>query len=118
MKEISNIAGMNLKRIRESQGLSKTQLSKLSGVHIAWIGRLENGERESGKIISPSIATLDKLAKGLNVKIEELLKEPKNSGSPAINDNAILEEIKKLLNKQNNATDKQFILQIIRRLLR
>jgi len=118
VKEISNIAGMNLKRIRESQGLSKTQLSKLSGVHIAWIGRLENGERESGKIISPSIATLDKLAKGLNVKIEELLKEPKNSGSPAINDNAILEEIKKLLNKQNNATDKQFILQIIRRLLR
>ena len=57
-----------IREIREKQCLSQEKLSKLSGVSSSHIGYIENGERE------PTISVLCKIAKALNVDINDLFK--------------------------------------------
>lgn len=56
--------------VRESQGLSKTELARRSGVALSFINYIESGEK------SPTIRTLEKLAAAMNVPATELLDEP------------------------------------------
>lgn len=55
-----------IRKIREEKGLSQEQLARISGVSASHIGYIENGERE------PTISILCKLAKALNVSLDEL----------------------------------------------
>lgn len=59
--------GKHLKALREAQGLSFREFSKLSGVNTGDIVKYENGE--SG----PNILTLKKLAIGLKIHPMKLL---------------------------------------------
>lgn len=61
--------GDELKRIRESKGMTVNQLAMYSGVSAASISRYETGERGT-----PKPPTLEKLAKGLRVDYTELMK--------------------------------------------
>lgn len=63
---------LELKRIRERQGLSRAGLAAKSGVYPATVNRIEAGER------SPTVATLEKLAGALEVEMMELF--PKAQG--------------------------------------
>lgn len=56
-----------IKQIREEKGLTQEKLSELSGVSRNLIARLETGE-----LASTSTNTLFKLARALNVKVENL----------------------------------------------
>jgi transcriptional regulator with XRE-family HTH domain len=60
----------NLKRIRETAGLSQSQLARLSGVSLPMIQKYEAGIRD---INVAQALTLYKLAQALNCTIEELL---------------------------------------------
>jgi len=57
---------INLAQIRQEKQLTTRQLAKLSGVSHAQITQIENGNS------NPTISTMCKLAKALNVKITEL----------------------------------------------
>lgn len=52
-----------LKEIRESRGLSQFQLSMLSGVNQSNISRIERG------VESPTLNTLEKLARSMGLKL-------------------------------------------------
>lgn len=67
-KEISLI-GKNIKKLRKQKGLSQDRLSKLADISYNTVIKLE-----SGGITNPSIDTLQKLAKALNVSVNDLLK--------------------------------------------
>jgi transcriptional regulator with XRE-family HTH domain len=67
-REISPI-GKNIKKLRKQKGLSQDRLSKLADISYNTVIKLE-----SGGINNPSIATLQKLAKALNVSVDDLLK--------------------------------------------
>ena len=67
-REISPI-GKNIKKLRKQKGLSQDRLSKLADISYNTVIKLE-----SGGITNPSIGTLQKLAKALNVNIDDLLK--------------------------------------------
>ncbi len=60
----------NLQRIRNSRGLSLSQLSKLCGMGIRHIHRFERGE---SPVENMTVRNLKRLADALNVKMEELL---------------------------------------------
>ena len=62
---------MNLRNIRLNRGLSVPELSRESGVPIRTIEDLE--KRNDGRI-----STALKLAKALNVTMDELCKEPED----------------------------------------
>lgn len=59
----------NVKRIRESKGYSKTGLGKKAGLSTRCIEHIEYGKAQD-----PRISTLIKIAKALDVNIEELIK--------------------------------------------
>lgn len=64
--------GKNIRTIRESQGLSRLQLSYLCKISPDYIGRVENGQATN-----MGINNLQKLAEALGVDLIDLLKEPK-----------------------------------------
>ena len=67
-REISQI-GKNLKKLRKQRSLSQDRLSKLADISYNTVIKLE-----SGGINNPTIETLQKIAKALNVSVDELIK--------------------------------------------
>lgn len=67
MSEILNKIGNNIKKYRESKAVTQEELAKICKLHRNYIGSVEKGERNL------SILSLQKIADGLNVKIERLL---------------------------------------------
>lgn len=59
----------NIKKHRKQKGLSQDKLSRLADVSHATIIKIE-----SGGIQSPTIDTVQKIAKALGVSLDELLK--------------------------------------------
>lgn len=68
-KEISNVS-KNIKKYRKARKLSQDKLSKLADISQATIIKIE-----SGGIKSPSIDTVQKIAKALGVDINHLLEK-------------------------------------------
>ncbi|MBO6256796.1 helix-turn-helix transcriptional regulator [bacterium] len=56
-----------IKAIRKERNLSQEELALLCDIDRTYIGRIERLERK------PTIVVLDKIAKGLNIKLKELL---------------------------------------------
>jgi transcriptional regulator with XRE-family HTH domain len=67
-KELSAIA-KNIKKYRDKLGISQDKLSKLAGVTLHTLTKIETGSTPD-----PRIETLKKIAKGLNVSVDDLLK--------------------------------------------
>lgn len=67
-KDLTNIA-KNIKKFRDKLGISQDKLSKLSGVTLHTLTKIEIGATPD-----PRIETLKKIAKGLNVSVDDLIK--------------------------------------------
>ncbi|OGF56013.1 MAG: hypothetical protein A2452_11165 [Candidatus Firestonebacteria bacterium RIFOXYC2_FULL_39_67] len=117
MDDIVKQIGIRIRELREEKGYSKTKLAKLSGVHIAWVGRLEQGSRETGKVISPSIITLNKIAVALETNLENLINTQPVKNDSNLSDRVILKKIKTLL-KNQNLSNKRLFLDISKKVLR
>ena len=59
----------NLKRFREKKGLSQDRLAKLADVANNTIIKIEQGEN-----INPTLDTLKKVAKALEISVDDLIK--------------------------------------------
>ncbi|MEA3436357.1 MAG: helix-turn-helix transcriptional regulator [Thermodesulfobacteriota bacterium] len=60
--------GNNVKKFRKAKDWSQEDLAKKAGLHRTYVGSIERGERNA------SLINIDKLAKVLGVKIENLMK--------------------------------------------
>ena len=60
--------GKNLKRIRKEKGISQGDIVRSLGMDRAFISNIENGKT------NPTLATIAKLAKVLNISVDKLLK--------------------------------------------
>ena len=68
LKEISTIA-KNMKKYRDKMGISQGKLSKLAGITLHTITKIE-----SGATPDPRIENVKKIAKALDVSLDELIK--------------------------------------------
>jgi transcriptional regulator with XRE-family HTH domain len=59
---------MKLKKLREAHGWSQRELAERAGLSREYLARLETARQD------PTLTTLEKLAKALKVRVEELLK--------------------------------------------
>jgi transcriptional regulator with XRE-family HTH domain len=66
-KELSAIA-KNIKKYREKLGISQDKLSKMAGVTLHTIAKIENGSTPD-----PRVETLRKIANALGVGIDDLI---------------------------------------------
>ena len=70
MSDINKEVGFKIIIIREQQGLSQERLAAIAGLHRAYIGQIERGEKNIG------LKNLEKIAKALNVSVRVLLDIP------------------------------------------
>jgi transcriptional regulator with XRE-family HTH domain len=67
--------GLALRRLRQSQKLNLEDLSRLSGVGIATLSHLENGNRD------PKLSTISRILKALRSDLGDLLVSASNEAS-------------------------------------
>ena len=67
MDDIIKRIGFNIMIIREQWGLTQEKLAELAGLHRAYIGQIERGEKNIG------LRNLEKISKALNVDIRVLV---------------------------------------------
>ncbi|HUT47202.1 MAG TPA: helix-turn-helix transcriptional regulator [Sedimentisphaerales bacterium] len=67
MDNILDRIGLNITLLREERGLTQEKLAELAGLHRAYIGQIERGEKNFG------LKNLEKIAKALNVNIRVLV---------------------------------------------
>jgi len=63
------ILSRNIKSVRKKRGMSQDRLCKLADVTHTTLAKIESGVNEN-----PTIKTLQKIAKALSVKIDNLVK--------------------------------------------
>ncbi|MBT3729817.1 helix-turn-helix transcriptional regulator [bacterium] len=68
-KTIPTVA-KNIRKLRKAKGLSQDRLSRLADISHATIIKIE-----SGGIQSPTIDTVQKIAKALDVSLDDLMKK-------------------------------------------
>ena len=68
-RKLSTIA-KNIKQQRKKIGFSQDKLSKLAGVAYNTVVKIESGENSN-----PTIETLQKIAKALGIRVDDLLKK-------------------------------------------
>ncbi|OGD25196.1 MAG: DNA-binding protein [Candidatus Staskawiczbacteria bacterium RIFCSPLOWO2_01_FULL_40_39] len=68
MKNESAKLGKNLKRIRTGKGITQGDIVRTLGVSRSFVSNIENGKT------NPTLATITKLAKAVDVSVDELLK--------------------------------------------
>jgi len=59
----------NIRKLREQKGISQDRLSKLADISLNTMAKLEIDDSQN-----PTIETLQKIAKALDVKVEDLIK--------------------------------------------
>jgi len=68
MKDIKQMVGEQIRSLRKEQGLSQEELGAKAELHYTYIGAVERGEKNC------SITTLARIAQGLNVELDELIR--------------------------------------------
>lgn len=69
MRNISEVVGKRIAKLRQEKELSQEALAELSGLNKNYIGNVERGE------YNVTLRTLQKIAKSLDVTLVELLKK-------------------------------------------
>ena len=69
MKKENTTIGKNIRKCRQKQGLSQDKLSKLANISNVSIIKIE-----SGAIQSPTIDTVQKIAKALKISVDDLIR--------------------------------------------
>lgn len=67
MDDIRQRLATNLRKLRQASGLSQEAFADVAGIHRTYVSDLERGAR------NPTIAVVEKLARGLGVIASELL---------------------------------------------
>ena len=68
MNKSAKKLGENIKEIRTQKGMSQGDLCRKLGVDRAYMSNVENGNK------NPTLGTIERIAKALNVSVDELLK--------------------------------------------
>lgn len=88
MEDIKSLLGKRIRELRKQKGLSQEELGWKSELHFTYIGGVERGEKNC------SIITLEKIAKGLEININDLFDTPSNK----IDINKLKKEINNKIN--------------------
>ncbi|HHW03113.1 MAG TPA: helix-turn-helix transcriptional regulator [Thermoanaerobacterales bacterium] len=68
--EIFRDIGKKIRQIRQKQNLTQEELGEKANLHYSYIGQMERGDK------IPSLKTLNKIAKALNVSLDYILEGP------------------------------------------
>ncbi len=67
MQDINKTVSENIRRFRQAKGLSQERLAFKAGLHRAYIGQIERGEKKIG------LTNLEKIANALDLAVKDFL---------------------------------------------
>ena len=67
---MSSIVGKSIRKLRQQKGLSQDRLSKEADLALNTIVKIETGESPN-----PTVETLEKIAKALDIQVGDLFKK-------------------------------------------
>ena len=106
--ELLNNIGENLRSFRLSKGLERKEIADIAGVSVSQYGRIENGTTKA------SVLMLVKIAKALNVGIDELVfgeTMKTDDDSIVLKDKELVQKMKEL--DELNDEDKEVAHQLL-----
>lgn len=68
--QVENLIGKKIKKLRKKNNLTQEKLAIKAGIPYTTLTKIE-----SGVIKKPAVQTIIKIAKALNIKVEDLFKE-------------------------------------------
>ena len=69
MAKINKIVGLRIRKYRLKRELTQEELAFEAGLHRAYIGQIERGEKNIG------VQNLEKIAQALNIKLSKLIED-------------------------------------------
>lgn len=81
-EEYGREIGVRLQRARERKGLSQERTAHLAGIAGYTYQKFEKGESRPGTPLNPRLSTLVSLCEVLELRLEELLPDPKPASLP------------------------------------
>jgi transcriptional regulator with XRE-family HTH domain len=96
VEDIKSLLGKRIRELRKQKGLSQEELGWKSDLHFTYIGAVERGEKNC------SIITLEKIAKGLEININDLFDKPFHETD--------INKLKKELNNKINLLSPQALI--------
>jgi transcriptional regulator with XRE-family HTH domain len=96
VEDIKSLLGKRIRELRKQKGLSQEELGWKSELHFTYIGGVERGEKNC------SIITLEKIAKGLEININDLFDTPSHKID--------INKLKKEINNKINSLSPQSLL--------
>jgi len=97
--------GKNIKAIREKKGMSQKELVNAVGLGAPMYSRIETGK------VEPSLTTLEKIAKALNVKLTDLFEADTTLDDVNSYDASLIEKIK--LVEELNEEEKKMVFSFV-----
>ncbi|MDE5863709.1 MAG: helix-turn-helix domain-containing protein [Lachnospiraceae bacterium] len=104
---ITQEIGSRIRYYRTRQKISQEKLSEYSDLHPTYIGQLERGEK------TPSIETLYKIARGLNISLVTLVEGIEDFAEPV--DNFAYKSFR--LIEQQTAKNQEYLYYILKQIL-
>lgn len=77
MAKLQRRLGKTVRRLRAEAGFSQEDFARVIGIHRTTMGRIERGD------FNVTLATLERLAKGLKQSVSALLAEAEQDGRPS-----------------------------------
>lgn len=107
-KDIKLLLGGEIRRLRVGAGMTIEDLAFRAGVHYNYLGDVERGRR------NPSLANLEKIARGLKVRVSQLFPESGGLFQPRMQD--IYDSVQPLIKllKDSPPEDRSYILEAAR----
>jgi transcriptional regulator with XRE-family HTH domain len=96
VEDIKLLIGKRIRDLRKQRGLSQEKLGWKAELHFTYIGAVERGEKNC------SISTLQKIAKGLDININDLFDRPFHK--------ADINKLKKDINNKINSLPPQALI--------
>lgn len=109
MNDIVMEFGKRVRHYRTSRKISQEKLAELCGLHPTYIGQIERGEKNC------TLETADKISKGLNVPLDELICKINT-----VNDeNKTVDDIYRLVHSLDNENQRRLyrMLKILKEML-
>lgn len=89
-EDIAKNLGNNIKRFRLEKGFSQENLALRAGIHPAYLGRLERGEK------CPTLDTVFKICEALSVPVADIISFSENENKSEGDKKTVKEIIEKL----------------------
>ena len=107
MSDLAAAVGRQIRRIRRSKGMPLERLAELADLSLTFCGEIERGEKD------PSLKTLVKLSRVLEIPLRDLVAPLEVEASPTVSRAELLQRLSALLKDSYTEQEAAAIIRLV-----